>query len=249
MNKLALVAAAVTAAVLACSANNTVPTGDAGKDSAAGEGGGNTYAQTGQIVDFNTNKGVVGATVAAGSVTATTDATGKYTLNVPKDTAYSMTITAPNYLKLIEQEWKLTGDADRGKTSFVDAATQQTLQNALSGYDGTLAVFSMEVKKKGACADVTGATITMANQGAAIIKYFKGGFPSNTATSVTDGQLPSAVLYNVTPGTQVVVTVTHPTCKQVAFPVADPTIPTILYTGNVTTEGGAAASFTRLYVE
>jgi hypothetical protein len=249
MNKLALVTLAVTAvAVAACSSTTTVAPADAGKD-AASEGGGNTYAQTGQIVDFNTNKGVVGATVTAGSVSATTDATGKYTLNVPKDTAYSMTITAPNYLKLIEQEWKLTGDADRGKTSFVDAATQQTLQNALSGYDQAKAVFSMQVQKKGTCADVTGATITMANQGTAVLKYFKGGFPSNTATSVTDGQLPSAVIYNVTPGTQVVITVTHPTCKQVAFPVADPTIPTILYTGNVTTEGGAAASFTRLYVE
>jgi len=246
MNKLALFG--TVAAVVACSANNTVPYADAGSD-AAGEGGGNTYAQTGQVVDFNTNKGVAGVTVTAGTVTATTDATGKYTLNMPKNTAYSMMLTAPNYLKLIEQEWQLTGNADRGKTSFVDVATEQTLQNALSSYNATLAVFSLQVKKRGACASVDGATITMANQGAAIIKYFKGGFPSNTATSILEAELPSAVIYNVTPGTPVQITVTHPTCKQVAFPVADPDIPTILYTGNVTTEGGAAASFTRLYVE
>ena len=245
MNKLAIVLA--VAALAACSSSTTTPASDAGSDGA----GGNTYAQTGRIVDFNNpKKGVAGVTVTAGTVTATTDTAGRYTLNVPKDTAYTMAITAPNYLKLIEQEWKLTGNADRGDTSYVDSSTQLVLQNALAGYDDKLAVLSIGVKKKGACAAVDGATIVMANQGAAILKYFKGGFPSNTATSVAADQVPSAVIYNLPPGTPVQLTVTHPTCKQVAFPTADPDAPTIVYTGSATTEGGAStASYTRVYVE
>lgn len=246
MNKLALVL--TVSALAACSSSTTTPASDAGAD-APGEAAGNTYAQTGQVIDFNTSKGIQGVTITAGSVVATTDATGKYTLNVPKNTPYSMTVAAPNYLKLLEQEWMLTGDADRGKTHFVDVATQQTLQNALSGYDATLATVSILVERKGTCASEGGATITMANQGSAVLKYFKGGFPSNTSSSVTAGDLPSAVLYNIPPGSQVQLTITHPTCKQVAFPTTDPDAPNLTYTGNVNTEGGSAASVLRYYLE
>ena len=81
------------------------------------------------------------------------------------------------------------------------------------------------------------------------MKYFKGGFPSNTATSVTAGELPSAVIYNLPPGAPVQLTITHPTCKQVAFPTPDTDAPNIVYTGNVTTEAGNSAGVLRYYLE
>ncbi len=239
--------------VAACSSGTTTTPTDAGggKDAAA-DAPSNTFAQTGKVVDFDSGKGVKGATVTAKTATdtftATTDDTGKYTLAVPKNTPYTMSLTADKYLKLNEQEWSLTGDADRGSTKFVSAQTQALLQSLLGGYDNTLAVVSIGFIKLSTCtASLDGMTITLTTPDKAQVKYFSGGFPNGAA--VSEGASPAVLVYNFTPGAEMKFTLAGTTCKLAAFPQTDPTAATISYTGKVVSEAGQSASFIRFFLE
>jgi hypothetical protein len=263
----------------ACSNNN--PANDGGTN----DGGGNdvntanTFSQTGQIVDFTSKAGLAGMSVSGGGNTVTTDSTGKYTLPVPKSTAYSMQIASgPSattaYLTLNEQEWQLTGDVDRGKTSAVSNSTENLLKAILVPQpDPTLSVLTVQVIASGACPSATGATISVpglpaadagadASAAAAIhLDYFVGGFPSQSATSATDGEVPSAIIWGLPPtATFNSVTVTPPAgCTVKAFPTSDPTDAgpgaNLVYTGNVKLQpstddaGTSIASFMRVFLQ
>ncbi len=215
---------------------------------------------------------IVTATYAGGTSTATTDDKGNYSLKVPQNTPYTMSLAAgadagKAYIGLEEQEWKLTGDAVRGKTSFVSAGTQGLLESILTPKpDATLAVLSVQVIATGACTSATGATISVpglpqgdagtSDAGASPVTliYFGGSpaLPDTNATSVTDKLLPSAIIYNLQPtASYSAITVTPPAgCTVKAFPVADSTAATIDYTGNVTlVQAGDAVSFMRVFLE
>lgn len=275
MNRLASLALLLAA----CSNNN--PSGnDGGSDSGGGNDGqgGNTFNQTGQIVDFSSKAGLPNMVVTGGGNTATTDAKGNYTLAVPKSTPYTMTIASdPNattgYLTLNEQEWQVTGDVNRGQTSAVSNSTENLLKAVLVPQPTTtLAVLTVQVIATGACASATGATISVPGLPAAdagapdggsgpFLDYFSGGFPSSSATSVTDGELPSAIIWDLPVSASFKdVTVTPPAnCKVKAFPTADPSStgpgPNLVYTGNVKLEpttpqpGVNVASFMRVFLE
>ena len=253
-------------ALAACSNNSGG--NDAGSDGQTADGPSNGVNQTGQIVDFTSKNGIAGATVSSGSSSATADSTGKYTLSVPKDTAYTMTISADGYLTLHEQEWKLSGDADRGQTLAVANGIEAILKNALVPIpDPTLGVLSVNVEALSSCAaGPVGATITVPGMadadgggGNVHVVYFSGGFPDGSKTAVTDTSTPSAVITNLPLGTFSQITVTHPTCTMSAFPIADPTIPTMTYTGNVEVAASGpmddagvtqnVASFMRVYLK
>jgi hypothetical protein len=266
--------------LVACSNN------DSGNDGGTVDsGGGNdvapgtTFNQTGSIVDFTSKAGQVGMVVTGGGNTVTTDSTGKYTLPVPKNTPYSMQIASgptanTTYLTLNEQEWQVTGDVDRGKTSAVSNGTEGLLKSILQPQpDPTLSVLTIQVIATGACPSATGATISVpgladpdagadAAAGATIhMDYFVGGFPSQTATSATDGEVPSAIIWGL-PATATFnsVTVTPPTgCTVKAFPTSDPTDSgpgaNLVYTGNVKLQastddaGTSIASFMRVFLQ
>jgi hypothetical protein len=251
MKKLGLIA--VVTFVAACSSSSTTtPTDAGGGQDAAPDVPSNTFTQSGKIVDFDSNKGLKGVTVTAKTATdtftATTDDTGKYALAVPKNTPYTMSLTADKYLKLNEQEWSLTGDADRGSTKFVSAGTQSLLQALLTGYDNTLAVVSLGFIKLPSCtASLDGMTITLTTPDKAQVKYFNGGFPNGSA--VSEGASPAVLVYNFTPGAEMKFTLANTTCKLAAFPQTDPTAPTISYSGKVTSEAGQSASFIRFFLE
>jgi hypothetical protein len=258
-------------AFAACS-NNNGSGNDAGSDvQQQNDAPSNGVNQTGQIVDFSSKNPVAGATVSDGTSSATTDSTGHYTLSVAKGTPYTMTISADNYLTLHEQEWQLSGDADRGQTLAVANSIEAILKNALVPVpDPTLGVLSVNVEAMSTCAaGPVGATISVpgmaaadagadAGSGGVHVVYFAGGFPSS-GTSVQDTSTPSAVIYDLPVGKFSQITVTHPSCTQVAFPVADPTIATMTYTGNVdvaasgpTDDAGTTqnvASFMRVFVK
>jgi hypothetical protein len=76
--------------------------------------------------------------------------------------------------------------------------------------------------------------------------YFKGGLPSKGATAVVAGQRPAISIYNLTPGGDVSVTLTHPTCKQAPFPT---TVGNATFTGKVTLEAGKANSALVMYLQ
>ena len=245
------------AIVVACS--NSSGNGDGGTDGSAetGSDSGNTVAQTGQIIDFDNKTGVFDIMVSGAGNTTTTDSMGNYSLAVPPNTPYTMQVVAgadagKPYVSLNEQEWMLTGAANRGQTSFVSAGTEGLLKSVLpTTPNPMLAVLSVIVEATGSCAadaggaDVTGATISVpglpsgdagsdGGPNSVVLVYFSGGLPSGSATSVTAGQLPSALIYNLPTTTSFnQITVTHPTCHMKAFPVSDSTSPNIVYTGNV----------------
>lgn len=235
-------------ALAACSSGNNNGTDggtDAATDSQKSDGLSDGVTQSGSIVDFSSKQGLAGATVSSGTASATTDSAGKYSLTVDKDTPYTMTISADGYLTLHEQEWKLSGDADRGQTLAVSNQLENILKGALAPPpDPTLGVLSVNVEALSSCAaGPVGATISVpgvvpADAGADAggsgvhIVYFGGGFPT-ASTSVVDTGTPSAVIYNLPLGTFSQITVTHPSCTQASFPMADPAIATLTYTGNV----------------
>lgn len=262
----------------ACSNNN-------GGNDGGTDGGGNdvtnanTFNQTGTIVDFSAKTGLADMIVTGGGATAKTDSTGKYTLAVPKNAPYTMTVASdPNgstsYLTLNEQEWQLSGDVDRGKTSAVSNTLEGILKSALSSTpDPTLAVLSVQVIATGACASANGAVISVpglpapdagASDGGATpsIEYFSGGFPAVSATSVTNnGETPSAIIWNMPINASFKdVTVTPPAgCTVKTFPTIDPSDAgpgaNLTYTGNVKLErstddaGGNTASFMRVFLQ
>ncbi len=214
----------------------------------------------GRIVGFGAGSPIKGATVTIGTGSATTDDKGFWSLSVAKATPVSMTVTNPGYVKLIEQEMIVSGDSDRGDTSFVPAGTQQLLEATLTGIDPTLAVVSFRVYARGGgCPTAQGSTVAFATPGSEKLLYFAAsGFPDPGQTSVIDGKTPSGIFYNVPVGASIKLKVTPPAgCKQSTFPIADLTIPTLTYTGNVNSEAGdpppagskAAASFIRIYIE
>lgn len=264
--------------VLAACSNNP-GNGDGGTDAGGDVNNANTFNQTGTIVDFSAKTGLEGMIVTGGGATAKTDSTGKYTLAVPKNAPYTMTIASdPNgttsYLTLNEQEWQLGGDVDRGKTSAVSNTLEGILKSALTSLpDPSLAVLSVQVIATGACASANGSVISVpglpapdagASDGgpAPSLEYFSGGFPAASATSVVNnGETPSAIIWNMPVNASFKdVTVTPPAgCTVKAFPTTDPSDSgpgaNLTYTGNVTLvrsgddAGGNYASFMRVFLQ
>ncbi len=252
---------------LACSSSTTpiTPAGDAGPGNEAGpandgSSGGTTAKISGVTVGFGANaKPVAGSSVAAGTITTKSDSKGVWSLTLPKSQPFSLTFTTPNYATLTEQEFQLTGDFDRGNSSLIDQSTANLLLGTFNGYDATLGVLGLVAIANGtSCpADdkttetVNGATFSVSggspgDAGGPKIVYFKGGFPTASATSTAAGQAPAAVAYNVPVGVNLTVTVTHPSCTQQAFPV---TQGAITYTGNVQTIAGLGTSYIRTFLK
>lgn len=235
--------------------NNPVTGGDAG----AGEGGGGDGSvgagmakQKGKMVELGQTVGVVGATVDLGGHSAVTMGApnkGAYEIAVPINTPFFMQVTEPGHVKLIEQEWQISADYDRGTTGMVDTGTQGMLQGALPAFDTTKGVLGVGITKSaaGACASEAGATIALAVPGNSKVRYFKGGFPDGMTTAVLDGQTtPSAVIYNIDIGADLTIVATPPTgCMLDAFPHTEGSI---TYTGKAKVEAGASA-FTRVFVK
>jgi hypothetical protein len=79
--------------------------------------------------------------------------------------------------------------------------------------------------------------------------YFKGTNPFPSATSVQSGAVnPSALIYNIAPGTLPAVTVTPPAgCTNIPYPY---TVGTVTYTGKYKPSiGSTQASFFRGFVQ
>jgi hypothetical protein len=250
------------------------PLPDAGVDSsssggvdAGGEAGG--PVQNGEIVSLQLNGPVAGAAITAGAATTTTDAKGKYQVAIDPTTQFSMKVQKDGYYTLTEQLTQVKGALDLGKTSLLSEAVASTLIATLQvpAYDPTLGVLSASVEKKG-CADEGGATLSFTVDGNApappAALYYVGpdGAPSPIYKSVQSGAFPSAVFYNMPPGKTIEVTVKHPTCTMVPFPVdknlgTDPSPPfgvqgsgTVTYVNSkLTTVGGKATSFLRVFLK
>ncbi|MGO8994001.1 MAG: hypothetical protein ACLQVI_11780 [Polyangiaceae bacterium] len=262
----AILATALSAATFACSAapGKSAPSGGGSTGSTPGTAQGNGAApanpaadagaadgiqavtESGKIVAMGSDAVVAGAVVTAGDQTATTAADGTFSLTLQKGETFQLSVVADGYATLLMQQTSLVADYDAGSTTVVPNATASLLTSILSGYDSTLGVLSIAVEPTGACTDEGGATVAVSPAGSSRVVYMSGGIPNSSLTAVKEGEFPSAVIYNAAPNVPLTVTVTHPTCTQVAFPVTQNGVE---YTGEMSTEAGEVTGFARIFLQ
>lgn len=246
---LASVLLAGTTLVVACGDDDAVSSGDAGTVDAAAEAApaAGEGKQSGRIVRAQSQgQPVEGATVIVGERSVTTGADGTYELVVPKGVAYTMKVTAPEHYALLEQEWILRSDAlARGDTQLLPSSTANLLAAFFPGRDPAKALVAVRVTPLPPCDSEEGAVVTIEPRGAADVRYFSGGIPSATATSVKKDESISAAFFNVEPNTVVKVGVTAPGCEALPFPVEQGEV---TYTGSARTEPGEALTYVRVFL-
>jgi hypothetical protein len=239
-------------ALYACSSDSTNAAGD---DASTGDGtgfegssidvpGAVPVTQKGHIIVARKNSPAAGVVIntSAGS-SAITDDAGAYSIQVPKGVPYNMTVTGDGFYKLIEQEWTIPGDTDRGHTSFLSMILGDILAASITDRDPNKGVLTVRVYATGGCPSVDGATISLDPPDGKTV-YARGGLPS-TETTVSAEELPSAIIYNLPTGVNLKLKAAHPTCTFVPYPAqADG----FTYTGNVKTEGGKVISFARVFL-
>lgn len=233
-------------------------------DGGGSEGGSDVVAGgtklTGTVTAYESMAVLSMATVTAvGGASAVTGDNGKYTLSVMKGTPMYIALTGDQYIKLIEQEFTLMGDANKDEV-LVRTSTQASLKAFLPGYDITKAALIVGVTKRSSCASSEGAIVDLdPPQAGSARAYTQGGLPSANRTFAADGQ--RIFFYNIDPKAKVGIKLswampddaggTQPAapCKMVPYPVQDTDQPNLTYTGNVTLEAGDAISYERLFLQ
>ncbi|WP_394827569.1 hypothetical protein [Pendulispora albinea] len=273
-----LTALSVGVSFIGCSSDDTSnppPTQDGGKDTGTPSG----PQQKGTIVSLISPATVApGLTVDLGGKTGVTDSKGAYAIAPTLNTPFFMKVSGPNYTTLIEQEWSISGDVERGKTPVPDIGTAKLLAAGLPGLDAAKGVLGVGVaiSKTGTCTSEEGAKIridtgTVADAGAdggdagadpsaPRVVYFDGPTArGDQSLGVKKDQTqPSAIIYNVPPSDNVKVVVTLTGCTQLKdsdFPIADPTAPNLKYTGKIKVVAagdvakGGTISFGRVFLK
>lgn len=249
----ATAATAAAVALAACSSATTTPPAEAGAPpiEAGAEPDAPSSAlatQTGRAMVVQLATPLPGATVSAAGKQATTEADGTYTLTVPRGTPFTLRFTAPEHYQLIEQEYVVTKDPyARGDSLVLAKQTAQLLSAFLDGYDKTRGLIAIRVVKKPGCATETGAVVGIEAPADAkpLVKYTVNGLPGS-GTSIVAGENNGALIYNVPTGAPLKVTVKHPTCAPLPFPVE---FEGATYTsGSATPEPGESLSFVRVFL-
>ena len=243
-----LVSSMAALGVAACSSSDAgpSPTAEAGADTSVGPVGENEATQKGRVVDAVDKFGVAGATVSIAGRTALTGEDGTYEIVVPRNTPYSMSVTASEHFKLNEQEWIVKGALfDRTDTSLLATDIAKLLASFLPPRDTTKGLLMVRVNPLPPCDSEQGTTLSIEPAGTSKVTYFAGGTPKPSATSVTKGEAFSAAFSDVDTGVAIKVNIDSPTCEQVAFPVD---YQDVTYTGVQKTEGGDALSYIRVFI-
>jgi hypothetical protein len=230
----------------------TTPTPDSGTDSPVSSG----LTLSGQVVDFSTMAPLSGVTVKAAATTTTmttTNATGDYSLNVPAATPYTLNFSNTGYATLTEETAQLSAaynSSDGGPTTLPSVQAAQFLLAPITGLNPSLGSIAIVVTLESTCASAMGTTFTLGGAGASDagadgggpgIIYTAGalGLPSPTATSVTSGERPAAIAYNLPLGVPITVAVSGGPCMQDPNPV---TQGPITYEGSTTTVASETGS-------
>lgn len=219
-------------------------TTDAGTESGPVVVGSNEVKQTGRTVYASDTSAGVQSTVTIAGKSVSTDGDGNYEIAVPKDTPYSMTVTAPDFYKLIEQEWSVKQDLAQGSTSMLPVALANILAGSLNR-DMTKGLLVVSVRPQAPCTSEGETTLTIEPAGTAKVAYVDGTTPDPNLTSVKAGSSFSAFFYDVEPNVNVKVIATSPTCNQTPFPID---VDGKTLTGNHRTEPGETLSFMRVYL-
>jgi hypothetical protein len=201
---------------------------------------------TGSVIDYDKKTPLQGVTVTQGDATAVTAKDGTYTLRPLANVPLGVSFVKDLYTKLTLAETALSGDFDRGVTPSVLAETFHFVGGTLAGYDASLGVLYVVLHAGGTCTDIAGTEIEVVSPPGAAVTYFYHGIPRASLTAVSAGENPAAVAFNVKVGEPVELKLTHPSCKQVAFPHVEGVV---TYTGKVSTEGGDTNSVVDYFLE
>ena len=175
----------------------------------------------GTVVEFPTLEKVSGGTITALDRSATTDASGRFSLDLPLGTPFTFAVAAPGHVRYLSQEMVLNGPFQQDATFVTLSSLVPMLEGGLDGVDRSLGVLSINVLPRGGCADETGATLRISPPGTIRLAYAdEMGLPNPATPSFVRNQY--AVLYNVPIGAELSITVEHPTCRAAAFPFTDP---------------------------
>lgn len=250
-NPLKLLSFATLFTLGACSSSSSAPqtTTDSGTDTAvAMDAGPDHVVDRGTVVDYGSGSPLKGITITENGSSATTDASGVFTLTVPKGTPLDLVVTGDKYTKTMIGELSLSADFDRQEIPIPQLDLFHVAQASLDGYDTAKGIVYLLVKPTGSCKDVAGGTVKVNAPAGATAVYFKEKFPDTMQTSfaAVEGQLPVAAVYNVPAGAALDLTLTHPTCKQTAFPA---TVAGVTYSGKVNVEGGDSNSVAFYFLE
>jgi hypothetical protein len=234
----------------ACSSSAPGGNGSGGDDGGTGGGeasSGSTVTEHGLVYDYGTflTSGtlvaVPGLTVTDGDQTATTDANGKWSITLPLSATMQPVVTGtskgdPYSNLMLPMATAAASDLDWGNIIFPDVSTFQ-LERVTLGSDDSQAVVHVVTDLAGACTSVAGGVLAVTSPPGAKVNYFDStGYPSATATSMVDPPVPGrpvADIYDLTPGADITLTVTHPTCHLAPYPV---TVTGASLTGQVTTK-------------
>lgn len=200
--------------------------------------------QTGRALVLQQRTPVEGATVTAGTTSTTTNANGDYSLIVPRGKPVRLTFAAPEFYKLVEQEYVVEkATYERGESLMLSRQTAGLLKAFLPGLDTAKGILVVRVVAGEGCKSEEGTELSLDPPGATL-RYTVNGLPSDKPF-VTAGENNGAIFYNVTPGAKVTVTAKSPTCSQLPFPVA---FEGVKYNDNQTTEGGESFTFMRVFL-
>ncbi len=233
----------------ACSSSSgtATPQTDAGSDSGTvADSAPGTVADYGRALDYGTMKPMAGVTITENGGTATTGADGKWSFNVPMGTPMRPKLTLGGYINVHLPEALLNADNDRLDVPMPDLSTFMLGQFAQKGYDVTKASVSVVVYALPPCTSAEGGTLSVVSPAGASVEYFNASFPTTTVSAIVAGQTPAVTVYNLPPGVDFVFQLSHPTCKQLPYPV---TVGTRTYTGKVTTEAGDSNSVFVMYMQ
>ena len=222
------------ALLVACSTSSSSsgssppPDPDAGDDADAAPA---TASEYGTIIDYQVllTSGrispVEGLTVTDGDQSTTTDAQGNWSLTVPLVATLSPSIAGtskgdPYSTLFLPTATPVGTDVDRGTVVVADQSTFALEQQLLSS-DSSQAIVHVGALTASSCPSVAGGTISVTSPAGAKVMYFDAqGYPSTSQTSFAALSLPNpvAVLYDVTPGANIELQVSHPTCTASALP-------------------------------
>jgi hypothetical protein len=199
------------------------------------------------VVRDATGAAVAGATlrIAETDATATSDATGAYSITVPSDSTVTVVASATGFAKTYEESVTLTdGTAATGFDVRLLAPADVTAKSALAGVatPDKLGVWAVRLSSSGTGCSVAGATLAIWPPDAGTIVYSQPGTggaldqPDSTLQAVQAGTDVAAWLVAVVPpGNMLSLTVTQSGCQLATAPSAGG----MLFTGGLRADAGA----------
>jgi hypothetical protein len=179
---------------------------------------------TGQIHD-RLGVPMAGATVRLleENTTATTDASGYYSLDVPTASTVSLKASKAGYADTLFHPFELAADATKGEASArLWPIADVEAYNELHGSNLNRAVLAVQVISLSGQCNPGGATVQFGpTEVSARTLYVPSGEcnPDPVLTNVQDGALTSAYTVGVVPGSYYWLKVQKPACAQADFPV------------------------------